>query len=139
MSDYSEEATVLFARFAEKHRLVYSVEPDAPIEVMWEFPEQRALSFPITLGLQNGDELNFGVAGFWSSFFPFEKSAKIFERAVNAWVVGNARIVRVPLGGRALQLLEIGRWKTIYRANCLLPVPRAPKRTITNHPLSQPR
>ncbi len=132
MTDYSEEAAALFARFAERHRLVYSVEPDAPIEVLWEFPEQQGLSFPVTLGLQNGDELNFGVADFWSSFFPFERSASTFERALDAWVAGDARIVRVALGGRALQLCDGGQWKTIYRANCLLPVPRNPKRTITN-------
>lgn len=132
MTDYSEEATALFTRFAERHQFVHSVEPDAPIEVMWGFPEQQGLSFLIILGLQNGDELNFGVADFWSNFFPFEKSATTFERALDAWVVGDARIVRVPLGGRALQLLDSGGWKTIYRANCFLPVPRNPKRTITN-------
>jgi hypothetical protein len=132
MTDYSDEAAALFARFAERHSFVYRVEPDAPIEVLWEFPEQQSLSLPITLGLQNGDELNFGVADFWSNFFPFEKCTSTFERALDAWVVGDARIVRVPLGGRALQLLDSGRWKTIYRANCLLPVRRNPKRTITN-------
>jgi hypothetical protein len=139
MADYSEEATALFADFAERHRLVYSVESDAPIEVLWEFPEQQGLSFPITLGLQNGDELNFGVVDFWSNFFPFDTSANIFERALDAWVAGYARIVRVAFGGRALQLLEGDRWTTIYRANCLLPVPRNPKRTIVNQPVSQPR
>jgi len=137
MPNYSEEATALFARFAQRHRLVYSVVPDAPIEVLWEFPKQHGLSLPITLGLQNGDELNFGVADFWSNFFPFEKSATTFERALEAWVVGKARIVGVPLGGRALQLLERDRWEIIYRANCLLPVPRNPKRVITNQPASQ--
>lgn len=134
MTDYSEEATALFARFAERHRLVYSVAPDAPIEVLWEFPEQHGLSPPITLGLQNGDELNFGVANFWSYFFPFEESVLNFERALDAWVLGNARIVHVALGGRALQLLDGDRWITVYRANCILPVPRNPKRTITNQP-----
>jgi hypothetical protein len=133
MIDYSEEATALFYQFAERHRLTYSVQPDAPIEVLWQFPAQDGLSLPITLGLQNGDELNFGVAEFWS-FFPFEGSASTFETALDAWVAGDARIVRVALGGRALQLLDCGRWKTIYRANCLLPVPRNPKRTIANQP-----
>lgn len=137
MTDYSEEATALFACFAARHQLVYNVEPDAPIEVLWEFPEQHGLSLPITLGLQNGDELNFGVADFWSNFFPFGKSAAAFERALDAWVVGEARIVHVALGGRALQLLDSGQWTTIYRANCLLPVPRNPKRTIVNQPALQ--
>lgn len=135
--DYSEEATALFTRFAERHRLTYSVTPDAPIEVLWDFPAQNGLWLPITLGLQNGDELNFGVAKFWSYFFPFERSAAIFEQTLDAWIAGEARIAHVALGGLALQLLESGRWKTIYRANCLLPVPRNPKRTIANEPALQ--
>ncbi|MBB5987193.1 hypothetical protein HNP60_003167 [Sphingobium sp. B1D3A] len=131
MTDCSEEATALFTRFAERHRLTYSVETDVPIEVLWRFPIQNGLSLPITLGLQNCDELNFGVEHFWS-FFPFEESASFFEDVLDAWVAGQARIVPIALGGRALQRLDGGRWKTIYRANCLLPVPRNPKRTITN-------
>lgn len=61
---YIEQATALFTRFAERHRLTYEVEPDAPIEVLWTFPRQDGLSMPVTLGLQNIDELNFGVADF---------------------------------------------------------------------------
>ncbi|HTG39686.1 hypothetical protein [Sphingomonas sp.] len=137
MTDYSEEATALFTRFAERHRLTFSVEPDAPVEVLWQFPAQEGLSLPISLGLQNGDALNFGVADFWSYFFPFEESASTFEIALDAWVAGDPRIVRGALGGRALQLMDCGRWRTIYRANCLLPVPRNPKTTITNQPWLQ--
>lgn len=127
-----EQATILFARFAEKHRLRYEVEPDAPIEVLWNFPTQDALSLPVTLGLQNGDELNFGVADFWSNFFPFEDVVALFEIILDAWVSGNARIVLVRLGGRALQLREKDEWRTVYRANCILPVPKSPRRTILN-------
>ncbi|HEU0045585.1 hypothetical protein [Sphingomonas sp.] len=137
MVDYSDEATALFTRFAEAHRLAYSVDPNAPIEVLWEFPTQDGLSLPITLGLQNGDELNFGVAGFWSYFFPFERSAPQFERLLDAWAGGEARVVLAALGGRALQLLDKGQWKTVYRANCLFPVPKNPRRTITNQPSSR--
>lgn len=137
MIDYSEEAIALFTRFAEKHRFAYRVEPDAPIEVLWEFPAQDGLSLPITLGLQNGDELNFGVSGFWSYFFPFEGVASHFEYVLDAWVKGDARVVHVALGGRALQLLYAGEWKTVYKANCLLPVPKHPKRAISNEPFQQ--
>ncbi|CAA9255089.1 MAG: hypothetical protein AVDCRST_MAG93-1929 [uncultured Chloroflexia bacterium] len=129
---YIEQATLLFARFAEKHRLEYEVETDAPIEVLWNFPAQDRLSMPVTLGLQNGDELNFGVADFWSMFFPFEDVVPLFERILDAWVAGEARIVLVRLGGRALQLREDGEWRTVYRAACILPVPKNPKRTILN-------
>ncbi|MDP2046859.1 MAG: Sua5/YciO/YrdC/YwlC family protein [Deltaproteobacteria bacterium] len=36
------------------------------------------MSLPLTLGLQNSDELNFGVADFWSYFFPFDDVAREF-------------------------------------------------------------
>ena len=130
---YIEQATALFRRFALKHGLKYEVVPDAPIEVFWEFPAQDALSRAITLGLQD-DALTFGVEGFWS-FFPFESAACLYERVLDAWVEGNARIVLVRLGGRALQLSETGGWRTVYRANCILPVPRNPKRMFTNAPV----
>ncbi len=133
MADWHiEQATILFTRFAEKHGLTYEVEPNAPIEVLWSFPIQGALSVPITLGLQNGDELNLGIAEFWSYFFPFEDVFAQFERILDAWIDGNARLVLVRLGGRALQIRDKGEWKTIYRANCILPVPKNPKRTIVN-------
>lgn len=129
--DYRDEATALFTRFAQKHELIHSVE-DYDDFFNWEFPVQERLSLELTLGFSFGDELHFGVEQFWSYFFPFPERAAIFERALDAWVEGNARVVPVPLGGRALQLLEAGRWKTIYWANCFWLVPRNPKWTITN-------
>jgi hypothetical protein len=44
--------------------------------------------------LQNNDELNFGVSGFWSYFFPFPKVAVKFEEILDAWIEGRARIAR---------------------------------------------
>lgn len=132
MHDHRAAAKVLFARFAWRHRLAWREEREAPVELLWHFPVQRGLAWPVTLGLQNGDALNFGVAGFWSHVFPFETAAAGFERALDASVLGEARIVHVPLGGRALQILDHGRWTTVYRANCLLPVPRRPRRVFTN-------
>jgi hypothetical protein len=73
-----------------------------------------------------------GVAGFWSHVFPFETAAAGFERALDAWVLGEARIVHIALGGRALRILGHGRWTTIHQANGLLPVPRRPRRVFTN-------
>ena len=72
-SNYAAEAEQLFTRFADRHRLSYRIVTDAPIELCWEFPEQRVLSLPITLALQNIDELNFGVtnSGFWFYHFPY--------------------------------------------------------------------
>jgi hypothetical protein len=119
--DYTEEATALFARFARKHELRYEVT-HAPVEVMWEFPVQPKLSLRIVLALQNNDELNFGVGNFWSYFFPFEKKQIEFEKIIDKWVEGAARIV--PKSGiftqaLELQLLEDGGWKSVYSANSI--------------------
>lgn len=86
-ADHTAEAEALFRRFAERHGLAYEAETGVPTEVCWTFPEQPKLSMPLTLGLQNCDELNFGVSDFWSYFFPFEDVAEEFERAIDAWVM----------------------------------------------------
>lgn len=132
-TDYTTQAEALFGRFAERHGLSYAITPDAPVEVLWTFPEQPKLSMPITLGLQNSDELNFGVSDFWSYFFPFEAVAEEFERAIDAWVHGDARIAVGRGRGRKLQVREGDKWATIYGANgCLLPLPSKPVRFEMN-------
>jgi len=131
--DFTTEAEALFDRFARKHELAYKVEPDVPMEVCWTFQRQAKLSMPVTLGLQNNDELNFGVSDFWSYFFPFPDVAKQFEEILNAWVTGEARIAVEQGRGRKLQLREGGKWTTVYGANgCLLPIKRKVLRYETN-------
>lgn len=117
---YTDDAVALFSRFASRHGLFYETI-DAPVEVMWKFPVQEKLLVHVTLGLQNNDELNFGVPGFWSYFFPFPHVAGNFEKYIDAWVAGTARIVRHP--GRftltsvsALEVLIEGNWVSVYRA-----------------------
>jgi hypothetical protein len=135
-ADYTTQAEVLFGRFAERHGLSCTITPNAPVEVLWTFPEQPKLSMPITLGLQNLDELNFGVSDFWSYFFPFQAVADKFERAIDAWVYGDARIAVGRGRGRKLQLREGDNWTTIYSANgCLLPLPSRPMRFEMNQPV----
>jgi len=116
---YTEEATALFSRFARRHGLDH-LEVDAPVEAMWEFPTQKRLSLPLKLGLQNNDELNFGVPGFWSSFFPFPRVAEEFESCLDAWLKGQARIVRRRRFARiaSSSILEVRNgtdWKTVCR------------------------
>jgi hypothetical protein len=84
---YADEATALFDRFAQRHELDH-LEVDAPADVLWEFPIQKGLGLPLTLCLQNWDELNFGVPGFWSYFFPFPNVAEEFESHLDAWFQG---------------------------------------------------
>lgn len=124
----------MFARFAERHGLRYEVDHSAPVEVLWSFPVQNGVTLPIVLGLQNGDELSFGVSDFWSYFFPFEKAAARFEQTLEAWIVGEARIAVTGPCGRVLQVWEDGRWRSVYSANRVLPVWRTPRRTIENRP-----
>lgn len=133
--DYTTEAEALFRRFAERHGLTYEVETGVPMEVCWTFPEQPKLSMPLTLGLQNCDELNFGVSDFWSYFFPFEREADEFERILDAWVGGEARVAVTGFRSRLLQVRDGARWKTVYGANgCLFPFRWTPFRFVTNEP-----
>jgi hypothetical protein len=107
---------------------------EVPIDVMWTVPAQPGLSLPITLGLQNDDELNFGVADFWSHFFPFNEVAERFESYLDMWVSGNARIGITGRLGRVMQVRDGSGWKTVYGANRLPFVWRQPKEIIQNDP-----
>ena len=132
-NDCTKEAEALFRRFAERHSLTYQIETGAPIEVWWTFPKQKKLSLPITLALQNGDELNFGVSDFWSYFFSFETCCDRFEVILNAWVAGDARIAIMRGSGRLLQMREGNHWKAVYGANgCLFPFRRWPRGFVQN-------
>jgi hypothetical protein len=133
--DHTAEAEALFHRFADRHRLTYEVETGVPMEVCWTFPVQPKLSFPLTLGLQNGDELNFGVSDFWSYFFPFDAVANKFEHVLDAWVAGDARVAVTGFRSRLLQVRDGARWKTVYGANgCLFPFRWTPFRFVMNAP-----
>lgn len=131
--DFTMEAEALFQRFAERHDLRYTVQPDAPIEVLWEFPEQPKLSLPLSLGLQNGDELNFGVSDFWSYFFPYPTVAEHFDSILDAWVEGRARVGVTGRRSRILQVRKGDVWETVYGAGgCIWPFRRQPRVFISN-------
>lgn len=133
--DYTREAEALFSRFAERHGLSFEVDTLAEMEVCWTFPKQNKLSMPLILGLQNGDELNFGVGDFWSYFFPYERVAQRFERILDAWVAGEARVAIMRGQGRLLQIREGDDWKAAYGANgCLFPFRRWPRGFVQNDP-----
>lgn len=108
---FEEEARSLFERFATKHALDYQVDTEAPIEVLWYFPVQPKLSHSVTLGLQNCDELNFGVDDFWSYMFPFSEVEEQFWMILDAWVDGRARIAKTWLRGRKLELWDGSSWQ----------------------------
>jgi len=133
--DYTTEAEAMFKSFAERHGLGYVADAAAPVELLWTFPEQPKLSMPITLGLQNSDELNFGASDFWSYFFPFDDVADRFEVIIDAWVAGEARIAVTGRRSRFLQVRKGEQWETVYGAGgCLFPFRRAPRSFIANDP-----
>ncbi len=108
----------MFARFAAKHGLIHEVL-EAPVEVLWGFPIQPKLRHRIVLGLQNNDELNFGVGDFWSYFFPYTEKHAEFENLIDKWVEGKARVIPKPgLITRTLELQVLGDgvWRTAYGA-----------------------
>ena len=129
--DYTQEAKVLFAAFADRYGLIYDVDEAAPVEVCWRFPVQEHLSVPITLALQNGDEINFCVAEFWSYFFPFPKVAGEFDGILDAWAAGKARVV-TGIWGSSLQVFDAGHWKTVYRAGRFFPAWGRRERLVQN-------
>lgn len=116
--DNRGEASALFARFADRHALRFHAVDHPALDLCWEFPAQERLSRPISLALQNTDELNFGVADFWSYFFPIGDVSARVEAILDAWVGGEARIAML---GRRTRLLEVrqpdGSWAVEYRAN----------------------
>lgn len=94
---------------------------------------------PITLGLQNEDEMNFGVSDFWSYFFPFEDVVEDFERILDAWMRGEARVAKTGWRSRMLQVRKGERWETVYGANgCLFPFRWTPFSFVANEPNHRP-
>lgn len=133
--DFTRQAEALFERFADRHGLSHVVQTDLPVDVCWIFSEQPKLSLPVTLGLQNGDVLNFAVSDFSFGFFPFSGVAERFETILDAWVEGNARIAVSGKRGAMLQLRGRGGWQTVYRANTgFFPLRSKPRAFISNLP-----
>ncbi len=131
--DYTAEAEALFERFAERYDLTYEIKTDVPVEVLWYFPKQKNLALPLNLALQNSDELNFGVSDFWSYFFPFDAVAVEFERILDAWMIGDARVAKTGRWSRLLQVREGSGWNTVYSANaCLFSFRRTPFGFVMN-------
>ena len=116
--DCTKDAVALFSRFVSRHGFTYEVDDKAPVEVMWIIPSQAGLSLSLVLGLQNSDELNFGIEEFWSYFFPFDDVAEEFEDILEKWVACDARILAVGWKGRILEVRNGDGWKIAYRANC---------------------
>lgn len=121
-TDYTQSAEKLFREFASKHGLQIEKEDQQNIELIMTVPRQDGLSFELTLGLQNLDEINIGFDGFWSYFFPFEEKEQHVIEILDGIVDGTTRLVkRRQFGSVVVQDLELNcgdGWKRVYREYC---------------------
>jgi hypothetical protein len=127
MREFAVEAEALFRRFAERHSLTIEKVGGAPFELSMRLPPQERLSFELTLGLQNVDELNIGVEDFWSHFFPFERSLEVVDAILDDLVAGGCRIATHRHVGvvvrRVLERRENGRWRPVCNHPSCLRLP----------------
>lgn len=120
MRDYTVDAEALFRDFAGRHSFTIERINEPNVELLMRLPKQQGLSFELTLGLQNSDELNVGFEGFWSYFFPFEEKRQLVERLLEGIASGECRLaIYRQFGGVAKRVLEQrsdGSWSAIYTA-----------------------
>lgn len=106
--DQTDDAEALFRDFARRHSLAIEKLAGAPVELLMRMPPQPGLSFELTLGLQNGDEVNIGFAEFWSYFFPYEEKRQIVSDALDGLAAGDCRLaIHTQLGGVVKRVLEL--------------------------------
>ena len=108
----------MFRRIAERCdlSLVRDDDEDAPL---FTLTTKDGAGDPVTLGLQNTDELTFSVGEFWASFFPYETVQGLFEKAVLGWFGGQTRLACHWRGRKLVRIdmqvrLKHGAWRRIY-------------------------
>lgn len=120
MQDYTTEAEELFRAFAARNSLTIQKIDEPNVELLMEVPRQPGLSFDLTVGLQNADELNIGFEGFWSYIFPFNQKRELFSSLLDGIVCGGCRLaVHRQLGRVVKRVLErrVGdKWEPVYHA-----------------------
>jgi hypothetical protein len=113
------------------------------VDVSAEIPAQPGLSLPVSLNLQNEDELHLNAAGLWVSWFPCTKDGCVedFVGAVCGLLSGKYRVVEFYRGARlvkaALQRPEAGDWANIRgRLRLHLPFGAKSMRVLQNAPVA---
>jgi hypothetical protein len=127
MTGHVSQAEALFREFAERHSFVIEKVREPNADLLMRVPRQPGLSFDLTLGLQNIDELNIGFDEFWSYFFPFNHKRQIVSDALDALAVGQCRLaIHTQLGSVVKRVLEQsrgGKWEPIYTAVARIQIP----------------
>lgn len=75
------------------------------VDLELEISEQSGLSFPVSLNLQNNDELHIEAPDFWVEWFPCADSDVVarYIQAVSGLLDGTYRIVHYRRGERLLK------------------------------------
>jgi len=96
-------------------------EPPGGVDLELVFPEQRGLSFEVSLNLQNVDELHLNAPGLWVEWFPCTKPDVLtsYVEAVRGVIAGSHRILQYRRRGRLIKSYlqrPVGEsWETIAR------------------------
>lgn len=119
MIDHTSEAESMFHRIAQRQGLEICRNPLGPDEYTFELVSSLPDDPMVTLGLQNGDALNFGVHDFWCEFFPFEDIKGLFEKTVDGWFTGQSRLEYRWRGQRLIKIelqvkMKNGDWQRVY-------------------------
>lgn len=117
-----EEVEHFFRDFASRHSLNISKDDQDSIEFIMTVPVQNRLSFELTLGLQNSDEINIGFKEFWSYIFPFKEQKKHLNQILDGLITGHTRLATYRQIGRIisrdLEVYENENWTRVYRQCC---------------------
>ena len=99
MSDHLDTVRIAehaFAKIAARFPSLRMVRDEAaPVEISITIPVQPGLKHEIWLCLQNGDELHFGVGGFWLESFPCTDPSTVrhYLDAVIGFISGDHRVL----------------------------------------------
>ncbi len=119
MEDHRKTAETLFRDFAGRHSLTIEAVDEPNVDLLMKVPLQPGLSFELTLGLQDCDELNIGFEGFWSAFFPFVRERQLVGSLLDGIVTGACRLaIHRQFGLVVMRVLERrtrDRWEPAYR------------------------
>jgi hypothetical protein len=125
------------------HLLMTVDEAPRNVDVSVEIPAQPSLSLPVSLNLQNEDELHLNAAGLWVSWFPCTKDGCVqdFVSAVCGLLSGKYRVVEFYRGAKlvraTLQRPDSDNWANIRsRLRLHLPFGTKTVRVLQNAPVA---
>ena len=127
----------MFNALAAEYGCSIETQLGDPIEVLCEL-SREGWPGKLVLGLQNGDELNFGIDDFWSFFFPFQEVKSLFRKTAAGWLSGRSRLVYFYRGQRLLKIelqvkMEGGSWQRVYTDMRTMLLPHWTTRTETKY------